>query len=184
VYARFAPELLLRLSTPNWLVYHHPDEDATIRGLATWRGRPLARARVTVTITCPGDRSTVALTTGEDGRISFVFGSDMPNSLRVLSCHVTGRVSARERTARGAAPHRLRFIHPLWLETRIPHGKLIIRAWGREHESVELFANGRMIGRATIGRSGWVDIRSAPIRRGDRLWVKGPHGHTTHVITA
>jgi hypothetical protein len=183
VHARFVRELALRVQLPNRLVYHWPHEQATIRALATWRGKRLAGARVRLVITCPGRRSRAALTTGKDGRVSLRFGATMPNSLRVLSCKVRGRVRAHRRTARTEKPGTVRFIHPLWLETKVTKGKIVVRIWGRKGEPVQLFANGDVVGRARIGRHGWVKIVSARINHGDTLWVTGPHGHVSHHIT-
>jgi hypothetical protein len=184
VHARFARELELRLQIPDRLVYHEPHERATIRALATWRGEPLAGAQVALLITCPGHRSTAVLTTGDDGRASFSFGETMPNSLRVYTCKVHGRVTARSQTSGAERPGTVRFIHPLWLETKVANGKIVVRVWGRAGENVQLFANGNLIGRARIGSDGWVDILSAEIQRGVGLWVTGPNGHTSHRIAA
>jgi hypothetical protein len=184
VHARFARELALRLQVPNGLVYHRPHEWATIRALATWRGKPLAGAQIELLISCPGRRSTAVLTTGEDGRVSFIFGETMPNSLRVYTCKVQGHVTASHQTARAEKPGTVRFIHPLWLETKVANGKIVVRIWGRAREPVQLFSNGNVVGRARIGRNGWVDIVSAEIQPGVGLWVTGPNGHTSHRITA
>jgi hypothetical protein len=182
--AHFAPELELHLQIPNWLVYHQPDERATIGALATWRGKPIGNAPIELLVTCPGRRSTVVLTTRKDGRVSYLVGATMPNSLRVYTCQVHGRVSANERTTRAQKPRAVGFIHPLWLESKMKQGKIVVRIWGRARETAELFAGGNSMGHAVIGRNGWVEITSPGIRHGDRLWVRGHHGHTTHVITA
>jgi hypothetical protein len=184
VHARFARELALRLRIPNRLVYHLPHERATIRARASWRGRPLAGARVVLAITCPGRGSTAVLRTGRNGRVSFPFGAKMSNSLRVLSCKVRGHVTANRQTTRAEKPGTVRFIHPLWLDSKVTKGKIVVRIWGRAGERVQLFAGGDLVAQARIGRAGWVKVVSARIRHGDRLWVAGPHGHTSHRITA
>jgi len=184
VHARFARALALRLQIPNWLVYHWPHEQARIRARATWRGKRLAGAHVELVITCRGRRSTALLTTGHDGRVALSFRATMPNMLRVLTCKVRGRVTAKRRTARADKPGTLRFIHPLWLESHVTRGKIVVRVWGRAGEAVQLFADGNVVGRARIGRAGWVEIVSGRIQHGDNLWVTGPHGHTSHRVTA
>ena len=118
VRAAFARELVLRVQVPNRLVYHRPHEWATVRALATWRGKPLTGARVTIFVKCPGRRSAAVLRTGRRGQVALRFGATMPNSLRIYTCKVTGRVRANRRTARTEKPGTLRFIHPLWIETR------------------------------------------------------------------
>jgi hypothetical protein len=65
----------------------------------------------------------------------------------------------------------------------VTKGKIVVRIWGRKGEPVQLFANGDVVGRARIGRHGWVKIVSARINHGDTLWVTGPHGHVSHHIT-
>ncbi|MEK6276238.1 MAG: hypothetical protein AABM30_13040, partial [Actinomycetota bacterium] len=182
VHARFLRELVLRLRVPNGFVYHSPHEHAMIRAFAAWRGKPLARAKVRLSITCPGRRSTQVLRTGRDGRVALHFGATMPNSLRVYTCKVRGRVSANRRTAREDKAGTVRFIHPLWLESKVVKGKVVVRIWGRAREAVELFANGELVSRARIGRNGWVKIVSAEIEHGDTVWVVGPHGHVSHHI--
>jgi hypothetical protein len=175
---------VLRLQLPNRLVYHSPHGRATIRARATWRGRPLAGAHVRLVITCPGRRFTAVLKTRKQGRVSSHFGATMPNSLRLYTCKVRGRVTAKRQTARALKSGTVRFIHPLWLDARVTNGKIVVRIWGRAREPVQLFANGDLVGRARIGRRGWVKIVSAKIRHGDTLRVSGPHGHTSHLITA
>jgi hypothetical protein len=184
VHARFARELVLRLHTPNRLVYHWPHERATIRAFATWHGKPLAGAHVRLVITCPGWHSAVARTTGHGGRVSFRFGATMRNSLRVLRCKVRGRVRAKRLEAGTDKPGTVRFIHPLWLHSKVRKGKIVVRIWGRAREPVELFADGNVVGRRLIGRHGWVEIVSAEIQHGEHLWVTGSHGHRSHHITA
>ena len=184
VRARFARKLELRLRVPNRLVYHLPHGRAKIRALATWRGRPLAGAHVKLVITCPGRRATAVLTTRRDGRASFLFGVTMSNSLRLYTCKVRGRVSANHRTARQQRAGIVRFIHPLWLQANVKNGKIVVRIWGRADEPVQLFADGKLVSRARIGRGGWVELVSKEIRHGDRLRVTGPNGHTSHRITA
>jgi Divergent InlB B-repeat domain len=183
VHARFALELALRLQLPNRLVYHQPHEWATIRALATWRGKRLAGARVKIVVTCPGRRSIAAvLRTGSRGRIALRFGATMPESLRIYTCKVRGRVTANRRTARAEKPGTVRFIHPLWLKTRVTNGKIVVRIWGRAREPLRLFADGKQVSRSRIGRKGWVDIVSAKIQHGDMLRVTGLNGHAYHRI--
>jgi hypothetical protein len=184
VQARFARELELRLRVPDELVYHQPYERATIRAFSTWHGKPLGGAHVNLLITCPGRRSTAALTTRDDGRVSFVFGATMLNSLRVYTCKVRGRIAANRQLARAEKPGIVHFIHPLWLETKVANGKIVVRVWGRAGEAVKLFADGNVVSQTRIGRYGWVDIVSPEIQHGVGLWVTGPHGHTSHRITA
>ena len=126
----------------------------------------------------------MVLKTRNGGRASLHFGAMMPNSLRLLTCKVRGCVTAKRRTARAQKIGTVRFIHPLWLDARVAKGKIVVRIWGRAREPVQLFANGDLVGRARIGRRGWVKIVSAKIRHGDTLRVSGPHGHTSHLITA
>jgi hypothetical protein len=161
-----------------------PHERATIKAFVTWRSKPLAGARVKLVITCPGRRSAAQRTTGHDGRVSLLFGATMPNSLRVYTCKVRGRVKANRRAARSGKPGIVRFIHPLWLDSKVTKGKIVVRIWGRVREPVELFANGKVVGRARIGRGGWVEIVSTEIQHGEHLWVTGPQGHRSHHITA
>jgi hypothetical protein len=184
VRARFARKLELDLQVPNRLVYHLPHGRAKIWALATWRGKPLAGVHVKLVITCPGRRATAVLTTRRDGRASFLFGVTMPNSLRIYTCKVRGRVRANHRTARQQRAGIVRFVHPLWLQAKVKNGKIVVRIWGRPGEQVQLFADGELVSRARIGRGGWVDLVSREIRHGDRLRVTGPNGHTSHRITA
>jgi hypothetical protein len=107
----------------------------------------------------------------------------MRNSLRVLRCKVRGRVRAKRLAARTGKPGTVRFIHPLWLHSRVTKGKIVVRIWGRAREPVELFADGEVVGRALIGRKGWVEIVPG-LRHGVHLWVTGSHGHRSHHITA
>jgi hypothetical protein len=183
-HAEFARELELRLQVPDALVYHRPYESATVRGFATWRGKPLGGAQLTLLITCPGRHATAVLTTGEDGRASFAFGETMHNSLRVLTCKVRGRITANRQTAWTEKPGTVRFIHPLWLDAKVTDGKIVVRVWGRAGEAVQLFADGNVVGRSRIGTEGWVDLASPEIRHGVGLWVTGPNGHTSHRIVA
>jgi hypothetical protein len=175
---------VLRLQIPNWLVYHWPHEQATIRASATWRGKRLAGAKVRLMITCPGRRSIAVKTTERNGRVTLHLRATMPNMLRVYACKVRGRVTAHGQTARAEKPGTVRFIHPLWLDSKVTKGRIVVRIWGRAGELVQLFADGKLVGRARIGRAGWVKIVSAEVRHGDKLWVTGPHGHTSHRITA
>jgi hypothetical protein len=124
------------------------------------------------------------LTTRDDGRVSFVFGATMLNSLRVYTCKVRGRIAANRQLARAEKPGIVHFIHPLWLETKVANGKIVVRVWGRAGEAVKLFADGNVVSQTRIGRYGWVDIVSPEIQHGVGLWVTGPHGHTSHRITA
>ena len=180
VHAGFALELALRLQIPNRLVYHQPHEWATIRALTTWRGKRLAGARVKIVVTCPGRGFTAVLRTGNRGRAALRFGATMPESLRVYTCKVRGRVAANRRTARADKPGTVSFIHPLWLNTRVANGKIVVRIWGRAREPVRLFADGKQVSRSRIGRNGWVDIVSAEIQHGDMLRVTGRNGHAFH----
>jgi len=184
VRARFARNLELRLRTPSWLVYHEPYEHAVVRAIATWRGRPIGGADVSLSIRCPLSRVAVTLQTGRDGTAVFPFGTEMRDATRVYRCRVRAALSANGRTAT-ATPATLRFIHPLWLETRPGKGRrIVVRIWGRAGELVVLHANGRHVAHAQIGRRGWVDVAPPGIRHGDRLTVGGRPGHHSHVITA
>jgi len=184
VHARFARNLELSLRTPSWLVYHAPYEHAVVRAIATWRGRPIAGADVDLSIRCPLSRVAVTLQTGRDGAVVFPFGTEMRDATRVYECRVRATLAANGRTA-AATPATLRFIHPLWLETRTGKGgRIMVRIWGRAGELVVLHANGRHVAHAQIGRRGWVDVTSRRIHRGDRLMVGGRPGHHSHVITA
>jgi hypothetical protein len=79
----------------------------------------------------------------------------------------------------------LRFIHPLWLDTKTGSGaKLVVRIWGRSGETVELHADDKVVAGARIGPLGWVEVEPRHIRPGSRLWASGRHGHRSHVITA
>ena len=180
VHASFALELALRLQIPNRLVYHQPHEWATIRALATWRGKRLPGARVKIVVTCPGRGFTAVLRTGNRGRAALRFGATMPESLRIYTCKVRGRVTAHRWTARADKPGTVSFIHPLWLNTRVANGKIVVRIWGRAREPVRLFADGKQVSRSRIGRNGWVDIVSAEIQHGDMLRVTGRNGHAFH----
>ena len=184
VRARFAPELRLRLRVPNHLVYHQPHERATIRAFATWHGKPIARARIALLVTCPDSRTVTVLTSGKHGAVAFSFGARMPNWERVLTCKVHAHATANHRTARAQKPGTLRFIHPLWPGTRIENGEIVVRIWGRKGEPVTLFSHAGMLRRTRIGANGWVDVRHADIHSGEMLWVTGPHGHFSHHIFA
>ncbi|MEP6910449.1 MAG: hypothetical protein ABI896_08475, partial [Actinomycetota bacterium] len=183
VHARFVRTLALRLRMPGKSVYHSPHERAKIGAFATLGGKPLARAHVKLTITCPGRHFTAALTTKRNGRTSLVFSTRMPNWLRVYTCKVRGRVTANHRKARAKKAGIVHFIHPLWLESKVVRGKVVVRVYGRPGESFELFANGNVVGRARLGRRGWAKIVFAGIRHGDGLWVTGRDGHRSHRIS-
>jgi len=184
VRANFARELELRLQLTAGLVYHLPHERALIKARATWRGRPLAGAKVRLVVTCPRQRTAAVVRTGGNGRVVFPFGSRLPNAMRIYTCRVTARVAARGRTATSRNPGKLRFIHPLWLETkRGQNGSVVVRIWGRSGETVELLADGRSVAHARIRRNGWVEITLPRIHSGHHLWVDGAHGHHSHVIS-
>jgi hypothetical protein len=185
VRAHFAPELQLRLRMTADPVYHLPHERAHIQGVATWRGRPLTGADVRLVISCPRKRVAAVLQTGRDGRVIFRFGSRMPNAMRIYTCRVTAHVAANGRSATSAGAGALRFIHPLWLETKRGNGRaIVVRVWGRRGEAIRLRADGRVVARARIGRHGWVELAPRGIRRGDRLSVHGRHRHHSHVVRA
>ena len=183
VRANFARELELRLQVTAGLVYHLPHERALVKALATWRGRPLAGGKVRLVVTCPRQRTTAVVRTGRNGRVVFPFGSRLPNAVRVYTCRVTARIAARGRTATSPRPGTLRFIHPLWLETkRGQNGSVVVRIWGRSGEAVELLADGRAVAHARINRKGWVEI-TLPGLRLHRLSVRGGRDHHSHVIS-
>ncbi len=184
VHARFVRELALRLQIPKRLVYHLPEERATITARATWRGKPLAGAQVALGITCPGRRFAARLRTDNDGQASFAFGTKMRDALRIYRCKVRGRIKANRQTARPQKPGVVSFIHPLWLHSKVSKGRIVVRIWGRAHEQVQLFADGIVVGRPRIGRAGWVDVVSTKIQHGNHVWVTGPHGHVSHHIAA
>ena len=185
VRARFARELELRLRVTPGLVYHLPHERALVRALVTWRGRSLPGAKVRLVVTCPRQRLVAVVRTGHNGRIVFPFGSRLPNAMRAYTCRVTARVVANRSTATSRKPGMLRFIHPLWLDTKSGKGgSVVVRIWGRSGEAVELLADGRVVAHARISRNGWVEIVRPGIRPGSRLWVRGTQGHHSHVISA
>jgi Divergent InlB B-repeat domain len=184
VRARFATELTLRLRVPNRLVYHQPHERATIRAFATWHGKAIAGARIALLVTCPDSRTVTVLTSGKRGGVSFSFGSSMPNWERVHTCKVYGHVTANHRTARAPKAGTPRFIHPLWPDTRVENGEIVVRIWGRKGELVRLFTHAGLVRATRIGPNGWVDVRGGGIHLGEMLWVTGPHGHVSHHIFA
>jgi hypothetical protein len=184
VRANFARELELRLHVTPGLVYHLPHERALVNARATWRGRPLAGANVRLVVTCPRQRVAAVIRTGRNGRVVFPFGSRLPNATRIYTCRVTARIAARGRTATAPNPGKLRFIHPLWLETkRGQNGSVIVRIWGRNGEAVELLADGRTVAHARISRKGWVEVTLPGIHL-HHLWVRGAHDHHSHVISS
>jgi hypothetical protein len=185
VQARFKPELELRLQVNGRLVYHLPYEHAIVHALVTWRDRPLSGASVRLRAACPGQHRKIALRTDRHGRAAFTYGASMPNVIRIFDCPVTGRASARGLVAILAKPATLRFIHPLWLETkRGSRGRIVVRVWGRAHHRFELLADGRRVAAGRIGPAGWVDLAPRGIRHGQLLWVLGRDGHRSHVIVA
>jgi hypothetical protein len=182
VRALFVRELDLALSATGGLVFHLPHEQATLGASVHWRGRPLANAEIRVRLACPAGVTFRSLRTDSSGRSDFTFGQEMPNERRLVSCRVTATVTHRGRTA-SASPRYLRFIHPLWIESRgAPNGRTAVRIWGRAGEHVTLRVNGLGIAHARIGRSGWVDFVSAQIRPGTTLSVSGEAGHHSHTI--
>ena len=135
-------------------------------------------------VTCPRQRVDAVVQTGRNGRVVFPFGSRLPNATRIYTCRVTARIAARGSTATSPHPATLRFIHPLWLETkRGQNGSIVVRIWGRSGETVELLADGKVVGQARIRRNGWVDI-TLPGLRLNHLWVRGARDHHSHVINA
>ena len=104
--------------------------------------------------------------------------------MRLYTCKVQGRVTARHQTTRAEKPGTVGFIHPLWLEAKVTNGRIVVRIWGRTGERVQLFADGKLVSRLRVGRNGWVEFGSAVVSHRAVLWVTGPNGHASHVISA
>jgi hypothetical protein len=175
------PTLALRL--PRHVVLHLPHERATVDATATWAGRPLAHATVTIVTVCDVIRVVRRLRTDANGRISFVFGATMHDRDRVVRCSVAGRVAAQGQTATAAGT--VGFMHPLWLRSLGSTGDgTRIRIWGRAGQFVVLHAGGATVATVRIGRHGWVDVVTRAVRPGARIFVTSPDGHSSHVVTA
>lgn len=182
VRARFAPELAVRLRLTAGLIYHAPYEHGVVRISATWRGRPLARARVSVAIECAGSRHRFRRRTGRAGDATVTYGTEMPNLVRLYTCPVTASVSGRGLSAK-TGPGFLHFIHPLWLHARPAHGgRIVVRVWGRVGKLFEIHANDRIVGSGRIGRDGWADVSPPGLAHGDLVWVRGSDGLASHLI--
>ena len=108
----------------------------------------------------------------------------MVNALRLLKCVVTARatIAGRQTHATGS----LRFIHPYWLKlaSQDPDGThVVIAAFGRPGYVFDVQVNGRVVARATLGKSSWAKISLPTARPGDIIELAGVGVHEfSHAI--
>ena len=186
VVATFSAAPRVELRVPPRLVFHAPYDAATVTAHAASGGGPVRGVAVRTTFACPGMPAVTRRSrTDAAGNVSFTEAREMVNAVRILSCTVTAAATIAGHTV--VARASVRFIHPYWLKvvSQEPGGsEPVISAFGRPGSLLDVRVNGRVVERARIGATGWVNVPLPRARPGDVVDLKGVAGrHYSHAIT-
>jgi hypothetical protein len=186
VVVGFARAPQVKLVVPSRLVFHLPYDQAVVTAHAEYDSRPVKGVAVQATFSCSGKQTSVHRgVTDANGDIHFTEARHMHNAVRILNCTVaaTATISGHKTQATAA----VRFIHPYWLKvaSQAADGShVVIAAFGRPGAVFDVRVNGKVVARARIGKSSWVNVPLPTASPGDLVELRGiGNDHFSHAIS-
>jgi hypothetical protein len=186
VVVGFARAPQVKLVVPSRLVFHMPYDHAVVTARAEYDGRPVKGVAVQATFRCSGEQPSVHRgVTDAKGNIHFTEARHMHNAVRILNCAVAATATISGHKTQGKTT--VRFIHPYWLKvaSQAADGShVVIAAFARPGSRFDVRVNGKVVARAKIGKSSWVNLPLPSARPGDIVELRGVgNDHFSHAIS-